>query len=193
MKVQLELEEEKITDIRRGLIIAMHLLDAPKDSADIILCNRLELIEADLRNTTPVLKPLIKKNMNYQDIITPEIAFESLGLDPAALPDVSKLPVEDQKPIVDHYIMVKVIQAINGPDFIADLSDDGQEKVVLWPDVFKDPSEPSGFGFSLNGWTITLTSTYVGSRLSFQNEEKAKHFWKYFKRYYASYMTTILN
>lgn len=48
--MQVELSENEITDIRRGLILAMKQLDATKNGPDIILSDRLEVIEQRLRN-----------------------------------------------------------------------------------------------------------------------------------------------
>ncbi len=45
----LKLNEKEKSDIRRGLIIAMHQLDSTKNTADILLSNRLEIIEAKFR------------------------------------------------------------------------------------------------------------------------------------------------
>ncbi|SFE55260.1 hypothetical protein SAMN03003324_00870 [Pedobacter antarcticus] len=49
--MQVELSEKEVSDIRRALIIAMQQLDATKNDPDLLLSNRLELIEARLRDS----------------------------------------------------------------------------------------------------------------------------------------------
>lgn len=126
----------------------------------------------------------------YQEITTVELAFKALNLDTKAVPDVSLLLEKDQKPIMDHYLMVKVIEAIN-EGWVADLGDDDQAKYCLWPDIVEDESKPSGFGFSYDVWTDSYSDARVGSRLCFQSRAKARHFFDYFQDLLESYMITI--
>nr|WP_199082601.1 hypothetical protein [Pedobacter sp. ASV19] len=129
--------------------------------------------------------------MNYQEITSEEKIFEALNLPVTAIPDLSAIPEKDREPIMSHYLMIKAIEAINPPDFIADLTDFRQPKYFLWPDIEKDPSSLSGFRFSFNGWTHSYAITSVGARRAFADRERARHFWIYFQHLYESYSVII--
>ena len=125
--------------------------------------------------------------MEYQEITSVEKIFEALSLPVTAVPDLSLIPEKDREPIMSHYLMLKAIEAINPVGFIADLSNFKQTKVYLWPDVEKDASKPSGFGFSYNDYSPASADATVGARRAFADSARAKHFWKHFQHLYESY------
>lgn len=128
--------------------------------------------------------------MNYENLTTDELVFKHLGIDMKCLEAFDLLPAADQKPMKHLFIMEKAIEAINGPDFKVDIFNTNQLKTYLWPDVVKDDSRISGFGFSYGDWTVSdsYALAYVGSRRLFENRDKARHFWKYFSHHFEGYI-----
>lgn len=99
-----------------------------------------------------------KAAFNFKTINTIEAAFEKCGLDPANLPDVSKLP-ERFSFITTCFILSVIFEAINDgwqPDF----SNHSQRKYFPWPWV-----SSSGFGFSGTSYNYDNTNTNVSSHL----------------------------
>jgi hypothetical protein len=107
-----------------------------------------------------------KAAFNFKTINTIEAAFEKCGLDPANLPDVSKLP-ERFSFLTTCFILSVIFEAINDgwqPDF----SNHSQRKYFPWPLV-----SSSGFGFSCTDYYYGYPNTSVGSLLCTDTSEKA--------------------
>lgn len=108
-------------------------------------------------------------------------ACKVLGMD-AVLPDVSVIPKEDQKAIIDYYKVIIIARALNG-DWTADWEDSSQKKWYPW---FK---MKSGFGLSDTAYDFTRTGAHVGSRLCFKTEKLALYAGTKFEKYYKNFLT----
>ena len=107
-----------------------------------------------------------KSDFDFRSINTVEAAFKKCGLDPANLPDLSKLS-ERFSFITTCFILSVIFEAINDgwqPDF----SNYSQRKYFPWPWV-----SSSGFGFSSAYYYYVGTVASVGSRLCTDTSEKA--------------------
>jgi hypothetical protein len=113
-------------------------------------------------------KKVSKKNsmFDYKTINTVEAAFLKCGLDPANLPDISKLP-ERFSFLTTCFILSVIFEAIND-DWVADFSNKNQAKYFPWPWV-----SSSGLGFSISNYGYDNAHTDVGSRLCTDTSEKA--------------------
>lgn len=118
--------------------------------------------------------------MSYKEITTVEIAFNKRGLDPSKMPDLSMIPERFHKYMLACYKLAVVIEAING-DWRPDYTDHDQPKYYAWPWVEADEKRPGGFGFSLTGFGLSYTLTYVGSRLCMEKREYVYHLYEHFK------------
>jgi hypothetical protein len=119
-------------------------------------------------------------------IKTYEQACKKLGINPKALPGVSKLPVKDRKAIIAHYKLVKIAQALNG-EWKPNWNDNSEGKYYPWFEVKADAKRPSGFGFSGADCGSWRTCTAVGSRLCFKSSELAVYAGKQFAKLYQEY------
>jgi hypothetical protein len=113
-------------------------------------------------------KTTTKKELkfDFKTMNTVEAAFKKCGLDPATLPDVSKLP-ERFSFLTTCFILSVIFEAINDgwePDF----SNHNQYKYFPWPWI-----SSSGFGFSSAIYGCAGTNSAVGSRLCTDTSEKA--------------------
>ena len=57
-------------------------------------------------------------------------------------------------------------------------------RYILYPDVIKDNSRPSGFRLSFGAFTYPSAATVAGARLEFASREIAKHFFDCFLEHY---------
>lgn len=119
------------------------------------------------------MKPAKTSNLkfDFRTIKSFEDACKKENVDPAALPDVSMIPMEFRKAIVNMYKLYIIYKAINN-GWIADYSNTRQYKYYPW---FRVLASGSGFDFSGTFYGYDLTGTYVGSRLCTDTEEKAKY------------------
>ena len=117
---------------------------------------------------------------NYEDVC------KVLGIDPNALPDVSALPEKDQQPVIAHYKLTKVAEALN-EGWQPNWSNHREWKYYPWMDVVKDESKSSGFGLSYDVYDDTFTCTGVGSRLVFKSSDIARHAGTQFADLYETY------
>jgi hypothetical protein len=104
-------------------------------------------------------------------IKTFEDACEALNLNPAALPDVSMLPEENQKSVIALYKLSIIIKALN-EGWYPDWKNTSKPK---WYPYFE--ANASGFGFSLTyygRWT-TAAAADCGSRLCLKSDELAEY------------------
>lgn len=97
-----------------------------------------------------------------------EEACAKLAIDPAALPDVSRINERDGKAILANYKMGILARAYNlpetGKEWEVDFGDDSQYKWTPW---FVE----SGSGLSFGAADVWHSYTSVGSRLCFRTEE----------------------
>ena len=107
-----------------------------------------------------------KAAFDFKTMNTVEAAFKKCGLDPANLPDVSKLP-ERFSFLITVFILSVIFEAMNDgwePDF----SNHNQVKYYPWPWV-----SSSGLGFSDSDCGYGYVDATVGSRLCTDTSEKA--------------------
>ena len=104
----------------------------------------------------------------------------------AVLPD-PKRDERDQKRKEVEDQLTKVVDAINGPDFVADWNNTKQRKYVIVWEIVNKPGRVSGRGLSLRAVLCAATRAYVGPRLVFENEEKALHCAEHFLPLWESY------
>ncbi|HZK69587.1 MAG TPA: hypothetical protein VFC36_08350, partial [Paludibacter sp.] len=110
-----------------------------------------------------------------------EDACTKLALDPTQLPDVSMIPEEFRKPIINAYKLMIIYKAIND-GWAPDWSDADQYKYYPYFRVLS-----SGFGFSHSAYYFTYTNTHVSSRLCTDTSEKAMYIAEQFKAEYQEY------
>jgi hypothetical protein len=97
-----------------------------------------------------------------------ELACKSLGLDPAALPDLSMIPDNLRKQVIALYKLMVIGNAWNG-DWLPDWNDEDQRKWFCW--FWMDSP---GFRFGDVYYTYTCTDSGLGSRLCFKTKELAQ-------------------
>lgn len=68
-----------------------------------------------------------------------------------------------------------------------DWENENEIKYVLWVRFKKNPTHPSGFGFSLTSYAYWATGTNVGSRLCFKNSDDVMFVHEFFKETVADY------
>ena len=119
----------------------------------------------------------------YTEIKTFEDACKVLNLDAEkVIPDFSLFPEEEQEAMKAHAKLIIIAKAING-DWVPDWNNNNEYKYCPW---FKMGSS-SGVGFSYFGYDYWYTFSYVGSRLCFENREKAVYAGKTFVELYKTY------
>lgn len=110
-------------------------------------------------------------------------AFKAKGLDPKALPDVSMIPKEYQKPVIAQYKLNVVADVLND-GWKPDYTDRNQWKYYPWFEVKADDKSRSGSGLSfyvVDGWS---TGTAAGVRLCFKDRKTATYAGKQFIKLY---------
>lgn len=118
---------------------------------------------------------------DFRTIKSFEDACAKEYIDPTALPDVSMIPDEFRKPIVNAYKLLIIFKAINN-GWRPDWSKSSQGKYYPWYEVLS-----SGFGFSLSDYHYAYPGTAVGSRLCTDTSEKALYIAEQFKTEYQEY------
>jgi hypothetical protein len=119
----------------------------------------------------------------YTDIKTFEDACKVLNLESATIiPDFSLFPESDIDAMIAHAKLIIIAKAING-DWTPDWTDSSQWKYYPWFEM----GSSSGVGFSCDGYDFWSTYSGVGSRLCFENREKAKYVGKQFQELYKIY------
>ena len=117
----------------------------------------------------------------YTEIKTFEDACKVLNLDAEkVIPDFSLFPKEEQEAMKAHAKLIIIAKAING-DWVPDWTDD-KWKYYPWFEM----GSSSGVGFS---YADGLWRAYsgVGSRLFFENREKAVYAGETFVELYKTY------
>jgi hypothetical protein len=109
----------------------------------------------------------------YKEIKSFEDACKKLNREPL-LPEVSMLPVPNQKAVIANYKLDVIQEAIN-KDWKADWTNWNQYKYYPWFDL-----SSSGSGFSYHVCDCGYTTSDVGSRRVFPSSEIAKYVGKQF-------------
>jgi hypothetical protein len=119
----------------------------------------------------------------YTDIKTFEDACRVLNLESEKIiPDFSLFPETDREAMIAHAKLIIIAKAING-DWTPDWADSSQWKYYPWFEM----GSSSGVGFSADVYDFWDTGSSVGSRLCFENREKAKYVGKQFQELYKIY------
>lgn len=119
----------------------------------------------------------------YTDIKTFEDACIKENLDPnTVIPDFSLFPENDRQAMIAHAKLIIIAKAING-DWVPDWTDSAQWKYYPWFIM----GSSSGVGFSFGDYVYWHATSIVGSRLCFENREKAKYVGTQFQELYKSY------
>ncbi len=122
----------------------------------------------------------------YTEIKTFEDACKVLNLDAAkVIPDFSLFPVEEQEPMKAHAKLIIIAKAING-DWTPNWTD-GRWKYYPWFEM----GSPSGGGLSCDDYGSWDTYSVVGSRLCFENREKAIYAGQTFEELYKTYFVKV--
>ena len=114
-------------------------------------------------------------------IKTFEDACLALGI-LASIPDFSAMPEKMQKPLLAHYKLVIIAEALN-EGWVPDWTNGEWDKYYPW---FKMGS-PSGVGFSYDDCADWYALSNVGSRLCFKSSELAKYAGTQFESLYKEY------
>lgn len=109
-----------------------------------------------------------------------EDACNKVGIDPAALPNVSMLPEQMQNALVAQYKLWVIAKALND-GWEPDWTNDDEYKYYPW---FYMQDGSSGLGFSDPGFDDDYAGTAVGSRLCFKSSELARYAGKTFLELY---------
>lgn len=119
------------------------------------------------------------------------------GVDPNALPDVSKVPEERRKYNLASERLALITKCYNAEDsdgnvlevgWVPDYSKgNSQRKYEIWFEVVEDKSSVSGFGLAFGGYVGWLTDTVCGGRLCFKDIDTAKRAFSDFKEYYEDF------
>lgn len=119
-----------------------------------------------------------------QRVISFEEACKAQGLDPlTVLPDVSNMPVKDQKALTAFAKMCIVQRSLNG-DWQADWSNYNQKKCFPWFNVEEKEGSASGFGLSYLVFGYDNAATNLGVRLFYPDLETAKYAGETFIEFY---------
>lgn len=119
------------------------------------------------KKTTEKAKP----EFDFRTITSFEDACKKESVDPADLPDVSRLPVAIGKDLVARCKLIIIFQAINN-GWIARGGDWSQPKWYAYLSVL--PSG-SGFDFSDSNYYCTSTYTNAGLRLCTETRDQIKY------------------
>ncbi|WP_265427858.1 hypothetical protein [Chryseobacterium sp. YIM B08800] len=101
----------------------------------------------------------------------------------ANLPQVEKLPENNQKAIIAHYKLVIIAEALN-EGWEPNWSNSAEYKYYPWFDM---EGSSSGAGFSYDDFDYWITYSYFGSRLCFKSRELAKYIGENFTDLYKDY------
>ncbi len=116
--------------------------------------------------------------MNLDELTTWESICKIKGIEPSALPFPNA--ANDTEEGVNAFFQLSTIREVLNDGKDADWSNSNETKWALWPDVVEDKTKPSGFGLSYDVYDYSHAHTSVGSRLSFNSREKAKHVFAHF-------------
>ena len=123
-----------------------------------------------------------KSEFDYRTIQTFEDACTKENIDPTLLPDVTLIPEEFRKAIINAYKLMIIYKAINN-GWIPNWDNNNEFKYFPWFWV-----SPSGAGFSDSRYYCTNTDTDVGSRLCTHTSEKAIYIGEQFRAEYQEFL-----
>lgn len=121
------------------------------------------------------------KDFDFRTIKSFEDACKKENIDANILPDLSMIPDEFRKAIINAYKLMVIFKAINN-GWQPDWNNSNQYKYYTWFGVLS-----SGFGLSNSGYYCDYTHTIVGSRLCTDTSEKALYIAEQFKKEYQQY------
>ena len=127
-----------------------------------------------------------------------EALCQKHGLDPNALPDVSKVPEKRKKYIISCERIAIIAECYNKEDkdgnildegWIPNYSDYNQRKYEIWFRVIKDTSSVSGFGLAYGGYVSWSTLTFCGGRLCFKTSALGEYVTKKHAEIFRDFLT----
>jgi hypothetical protein len=121
------------------------------------------------------------KEFDFRTIKSFEDACKKDGIDPNILPDVSMIPEEFRKAIINAYKLMIIYKAINN-GWKPDWKNNDQYKYFPWFSVLS-----SGFGFSYSHSVCGRAYAHVGSRLCTDTSEKALYIANQFASEYKEF------
>lgn len=111
-----------------------------------------------------------------------EDACKVLGIN-LALPNLEAMPESYQKPMLAHYKLCIIAEALN-EGWKPNWDDDDEYKYYPWFDM---EGSSSGSGFSYGAYDGWAAVTVVGSRLCFKSRELARYVGETFIELYREY------
>lgn len=118
--------------------------------------------------------------MHYKQITTLAAVFAALSMSAETKPDVSGWPERYHEHKTHEFNVQMAVDAVNGPDWVADWNDTNQRKYFIVWDIVQKESRVSGRGLAMYVVDFADDYAFVGPRLVFRSEEHARHFAKYF-------------
>jgi hypothetical protein len=125
-----------------------------------------------------------KEVFDFRSIKLPEDAFKKQGMDPASMPDLSKLP-ERFSFLTTVFILAVICEAVNN-GWIADYSNYEQKKYFPWAWV-----SSSGLGFSYSRYDCDHASASVGFPLVLESPEKEEYVFEQFPDLWKHWLLNI--
>lgn len=125
-----------------------------------------------------------KQPFDFRSLKVPEDGFKKVGMDPAVMPDISKLP-ERFKWIKIVFIIAVLVEAAND-GWKANFADHNQPKYFIWPGV-------SSFGLAFSSSFYAYVSAYasVGFPLYVKSPEIAKYLFEQFPDLYKGWLIGV--
>lgn len=102
-----------------------------------------------------------------------EDACKELGVTPATIDNYSHLPADEAEVEFATHKILRFNKAIN-EGVVFDYNNRNQRKWEILFDLETYGNNPAGSGFALDVVRFAYTYSYVGSRLAFATEEKAR-------------------
>lgn len=121
---------------------------------------------------------------DFRSIQKPEDAFKRLGMDPAVMPDLSKLP-ERFGFLAVVFILAVICEAVNDK-WKADYSNHNQRKYFPWGLV-----SSVGLDFSHSYYYCGFAAAGVGFPLVLENPEKAKYVFEQFPDLWKAWLLNV--
>lgn len=121
--------------------------------------------------------------MSYTQIKTFEDACNKLGIDPTALPDVSRIPEKHRAHTIANYKLIIIAEALH-EGWEPNWDDYNEYKYYPW-------FRMSGSGFSCFDYGDDISISYLGSRLCFKSRDIAKYAGEQFTELYKEQMLIL--
>lgn len=123
-----------------------------------------------------------KKDFDYKTIKTFEDACYKVGVKPTDLPEVSMLPLEFQKAIINCYKLYIIFKAVNN-GWTPDWNNSNQYKYYPYFRVLS-----SFLDFDVAFYECGSAYSVVGSRLCCETSDKAKYIGQQFENEYKEFL-----